>query len=82
MAKFKTVEQSYADWWDKVKPDGASQVQVEACRKSFYSGAWLMLTHLLGIGEDSVSESAGVFQLVAYRLELERFFEKLAGEAK
>jgi hypothetical protein len=69
----QSVEQQWEEFWQAVAPKDASPIQQQEMRRAFYAGAWAMLMGCAGIGDDSVSEDAGVEQLEAWKQEMEAF---------
>jgi hypothetical protein len=72
--KTPTIAESFATYRAGVIPRGASDVQVEECRRAFYAGSYFLLMHALyNLGDDSTSEDEGAEQLEAIRVECEAF---------
>jgi hypothetical protein len=70
----ETVAESFATYRTGVIPAGASDVQVEECRRAFYAGTYFMLLNLLhNIGDDSTDEDQGVVELEKLKAECEAF---------
>ena len=76
---------SVKQMWDSfayVLPGDAPDVQRTEMRRAFYAGAWGVLMEAHAIGEESVSEAAGIAHLEALRAELMQFHADLrAGKA-
>jgi hypothetical protein len=74
MKKMETVAESWATFRKAAVPKGAGPGQELDMKKAFYAGAYFLLISLnVTIGDDSVSEDAGVNMLTALREEIEAF---------
>lgn len=66
-----------ASQWESFKaaacPPGASAAQLQEFRRALYAGAQAMLGITWGIGEDKVSEAAGVAILHGLHVEASQF---------
>ena len=72
-AKQRRIETGWRTYAEHVLPAGAPSVQTQETRRAFYAGAWHMLNLLAELGEDSVSEDAGVDVLEALTAEARQF---------
>jgi hypothetical protein len=74
------VRSGWFSYAERVLPSDAPSVQKQETRRAFYAGAAHALDVMLRLGEDDVSEDAGVEVLEALRQECRRFVEDvLAG---
>lgn len=78
-----TIADLYQEWWRQVKPDGpVPGVQVQECKRAFYSGAFALLTAATSdVGDPAASEDDGVGRLEAWDRELKAFFRAMIAEA-
>ena len=76
--KLESVADAFATYHSDVIPPGASELQIEECRRAFYAGAYFLLMSLaVGIGDDSTSEEDGIVELEKLKAECEAFFANL-----
>lgn len=73
MMTIPSVRDGWNEYLRLVLPAGAPPVQVQECRRAFFAGAAQVVLIMERIGEDDVSENAGVEILEATRQELQRF---------
>jgi hypothetical protein len=73
----KPIDRTLADAWamyaQLVIPAGTSALQIDRLQFAFYAGASYALDMLVAIGDDAVSEEAGIETLERLTQELERF---------
>lgn len=60
-----------------VIPPEAPPLQHEECRRAFYAGAAAMFSLVADVGEDAVSEEAGVQMVAALNQELRAYMQDL-----
>lgn len=73
MTTLTSVADSWQTYRDGVIPKGASDIQVEECRRAFYAGAYFMLLNIAdGITSETADED-GVAALEALKAECEAF---------
>lgn len=81
-AAMETFAQMWESFRDKVIPPTAPQIQVDEMRRAFYAGAWVTLTAVQRIGENDITEDAGIVYLEALKKEGEEFYQRvLSGRA-
>lgn len=56
----ETVQQAFESYLREVVPVDASAIQIQECRRAFYGGALSMLSTLMALGEDSITEDQGI----------------------
>lgn len=70
----ETVAASFAFYRERVLPKNAPPIQIEECRRAFYSGVYFMLANLLAnIGDASTTEEEGIAELEKLKAECEAF---------
>jgi len=74
-----TVQEQWDEFRKLVVPKDAAPIQVQEMRRSFYAGVEAMLRIQWAIGEDSVSEDAGVAILEGIHDECQRFAQEVLG---
>jgi hypothetical protein len=76
------VQGEFDSYLRDVVPVGAPPAQIAECKRAFFAGAHALLSAFIAIGEDSVTEEAGVEWLESIQAELSTFKEDvLAGRA-
>jgi hypothetical protein len=75
MSKPETVEQQWNDYSSRIfRGLSISEVQRNETKQAFYAGAYSILMTLRDVlGDDAISEDAGVQILENYKQELEKF---------
>ncbi|MBZ0086495.1 MAG: hypothetical protein K8F33_00100 [Thermomonas sp.] len=76
-----TVQEQWDGFRKLVVPKDAPEVQVTEMRRAFYAGVEAMLRIQWAIGDDAVSEDAGVAILEGVHDECRRFAEDVANGA-
>jgi hypothetical protein len=72
--RLETVAESFATYRAQVIPPGATDVQVEECRRAFYAGVYFCLLNLMhNIGDESTDEEQGIVELEKLKAECEAF---------
>ena len=76
------IATAWVSYMDEVIPHNAPPVQIQECKRAFYAGAQALLTLVTDLGEDNVSEDAGVLLLEAMHVEMRAFLKDVkAGRA-
>ena len=70
----RTIQGYWASYEREVVPASASEVQRVETQRAFYAGAASVLTIVEGVGDERVSEDAGVAILTGLKDELGAFF--------
>ena len=77
-----TIAAEWERYAASVLPASAPEIQRIECRRAFYAGAMSTLAIVEGLGEDHVSEDAGIAILNGLKDESERFVAQIhAGQA-
>lgn len=72
--RVETVAESFATYRETVIPPGASEVQVEECRRAFFAGAYFLLMNVAyNIADESTDEDQGIVELEKLKAECEAF---------
>jgi hypothetical protein len=72
--KHKTIRDGWIGYLERVIPSGASPVQVQETRRSFYAGAAHVMNLLAAVGDDpTITEDEGVKILDERAKEVENF---------
>ena len=72
-----TIQEQWLSFEKMVIPKNAPLIQHKEMRIAFYAGAQAMINALVVIGDDKVSEDAGVAMLDGYMTEMEMFCNQL-----
>lgn len=67
------IARAWLDYLDDVIPRGASAIQIQECKRAFYSGGWLVLALVMELGKDEFDEDFGVVTLESMKVEFETF---------
>lgn len=75
MSAIKTIAERYDAWWKVIGTRITNPVQIEECRRAFYSGCFSQFNHLMELSElpDDMSEKG----MGAIQSELEVYFNSL-----
>jgi len=73
-----TIQEQWDVFSLMVVPKGASTVQKQEMRRAFYAGAEAMMRIQFTVGDNNMSETAGVQVLEGCRDELNRFAQQVA----
>lgn len=81
--ELRSIAEMWAIYLKMVVPRDAHRIQIQECRRAFYAGAQsVLMDGLMGIGDDSVDEDAGMRHLESLHEECEQFAEAVkAGRA-
>lgn len=79
----RTIKEEWTDFVRK-SYEGVpiGNTQYDEVRRAFYAGALVMLLNVNRIGEDDVSEDAGVDYLETVHAELNQFFERVVAQLR
>lgn len=77
MIKQKRIESEWNKFEKAVMPKDASTLQRVEMRRAFYAGAWMMLQAAKELGDESISEDAGVMALEAMEAECIEFMKRV-----
>lgn len=69
----KKLQQGWQSFSDMVMPKNAPPVQVKEMRRAFYAGAGIMLNITKQLGDEEISEDAGVRALEGLEQEIKEF---------
>ena len=76
------IDTAWTDYSLEVLPLNATEVQRMETRRVFYAGAYAVMCAMVGIGDDSVSESDGINLMESMLQECEQFkSDVIAGKA-
>lgn len=75
------LARAWAHYVEHVIPKGAGPVQIAETQKAFYAGALVVIEVVKRIGEDDVSEAAGMEILTALDIEGKAFVAAMATQA-
>lgn len=75
--KKKRIESLWNDFSRKVIPPTAPPIQRKEMRRAFYAGVWGLLQEMKQLGDDDVSEDAGVEALEAIEAECKEFANRV-----
>lgn len=76
-----TIAEQWAAFEAAVVPKSAPPVQRQEMRRAFYAGAEAMLRMQWDIGDEAVSENAGVAMMEGWHDECRRFAQQVANGA-
>jgi hypothetical protein len=68
-----TIQSSWESYQAQVMPKDAPDVQVIETRRAFYAGCQTILGIMYGIGDDSISEDAGIQMIETLHQECQLF---------
>lgn len=78
----KVFDPAWHNYAMKLVPAPPGTAQYEETRKAFYAGAKIVMTAVNAVGEEHVSEEAGVFLLASMETEIDAFFEPFVQMSK
>ena len=73
----KTIQEQWDDFEQAVVPKDAGPIQIKEMRRAFYAGTKHLLFEIMSLGDDDVSEEAGVDALEKYHQELIEFAKRI-----
>lgn len=76
----RTIQKHWEGYKNLVLPPHASDIQIEECRRAFYAGAISCLNVMDSVGDESISENAGVEIIEGLHQELESFASDLVNQ--
>lgn len=76
----KRIASEWNNFEKAVIPSNAPLVQRKEMRRAFYAGAWAILQAAKELGDDSISEEAGVVALEAMEVEFVEFMSRVGAD--
>ena len=70
-----TIQAAWQSYQDQVVPKDAPKTQITETRRAFYAGCQTILGITYAIGDDSISEDAGVQMIETLHQECELFLK-------
>lgn len=77
MSNQKRIESEWNKFEKAVMPRNASAIQRKEMRRAFYAGVWAMFQVAKELGNDDISEDAGVMTLEAIETECQEFMKRV-----
>ena len=73
----RTILEQWENYLKEVIPEGAGESQKFETRLAFYAGAKVMMSALLEVGADSISDEAAAQLIDGYAQEMEAFISEI-----